>query len=213
MCCTSTRRSFLPATSPSLTRAQLLSRTARGGAAALVAGSALGQFVGTAAADPLPDGDLAYARLLVATELLGADFYARALASGKAGPRLAKRLRLARANELEHYQSVGQILSGAGLVPAAPEDIDFGYPRGTFASEGSLAGFALELETIMLGAYLGAVEGIQTNALKPVVARIGASEAQHVAYLATIRGLASFQAFPNPMTIQQVSNALDAYTA
>ena len=41
----------------------------------------------------------------------------------------------------------------------------------------------------MLGAYLGAVDGIQTSALKPVVARIAASEAQHVAYLATIKGL------------------------
>jgi len=199
--------------SPTLTRAQLFSRTAKGGAALLVAGSALGQFVGTAAADPLPDADLAYARLLVATELLGADFYAKAIASRKVGPRLLKRLKLAHANELQHYQSVGAILTGAGLTPAGDGDIDFSYPRGAFKSEGSVAKVALELETVMLGAYLGAVEGIQTPALKPVVARIGASEAQHVAYLSTIKGLSSFQAFPNPMTIQQVSNALDAYTA
>jgi hypothetical protein len=199
--------------SPTLTRAQLFSRTAKGGAALLVAGSALGQFVGTAAADPLPDGDLAYARLLVATELLGADFYAKAIASHKVGPHLLKRLKLAHANELQHYQSVGAILTGAGFTPAGGGDIDFSYPRGAFRSEGSVAKVALELETVMLGAYLGAVEGIQTSALKPVVARIAASEAQHVAYLSTIKGLSSFQAFPNPMTIQQVSNALDVYTA
>src|SRR5436305_14705472 len=60
--------------SSSLTRAQLFSRTAKAGAALLVAGSARGQFVGTAAADPLPDGDLACARLLVATELLAIDY-------------------------------------------------------------------------------------------------------------------------------------------
>jgi hypothetical protein len=199
--------------SSSLTRAQLFSRTAKGGAALLVAGSALGQFVGTAAADPLPDADLAYARLLVATELLGADFYAKAIASHQVGPHLLKRLKLAHANELQHYQSVGAILTGAGYTPAGDGDIDFSYPRGAFTSEGSVAKVALELETVMLGAYLGAVDGIQTAALKPVVARIGASEAQHVAYLSTIKGLSSFQAFPNPMTIQQVSNALDAYTA
>jgi hypothetical protein len=199
--------------SPTLTRAQLFSRTAKGGAALLVAGSALGQFVGTAAAEPLPDGDLAYARLLVATELLGANFYARAIASKKPGPRLLKRLKLARANELQHYQSVGNILTGAGLTPAGDGDIDFRYPGHAFRSEGSIAKVALELENVMLGAYLGAVDGIQTAALKPVVARIAASEAQHVAYLSTIKGLSSFQAFPNPMTIQQVSNALDAYTA
>jgi hypothetical protein len=196
-----------------MTRAQLFSRSAKGGAALLVAGSALGQFVGTAAADPLPDADLAYARLLVATELLGADFYARAIASRKVGPRLLKRLKLAHANELQHYQSVGAILSGAGFTPAGDGDIDFSYPRGAFRSEGSVAKVALELEIVMLGAYLGAVDGMQTSALKPTVARIAASEAQHVAYLSTIKGLSSFQAFPNPMTIQQVSNALDAYTA
>ena len=199
--------------SPSMTRAQLFSRSAKGVAALLVAGSALGQFVGTAAADPLPDADLAYARLLVATELLGADFYARAIASRKVGPRLLKRLKLAHANELQHYQSVGAILSGAGFTPAGDGDIDFSYPRGAFRSEGSVAKVALELEIVMLGAYLGAVDGMQTSALKPTVARIAASEAQHVAYLSTIKGLSSFQAFPNPMTIQQVSNALDAYTA
>ena len=71
----------------------------------------------------------------------------------------------------------------------------------------------IDQNCLLLGAYLGAVEGIQTAALKPVVARIAASEAQHVAYLSTIKGLSSFQAFPNPMTIQQVSNALDVYTA
>jgi Ferritin-like domain len=199
--------------SPTLTRAQLFTRTAKGGAALLVAGSALGQFVGTAAADPLPDADLAYARLLVATELLGVDFYGKAIASHKVGPRLLKRLKLAHANELQHYQSVGTILTGAGFTPAGTADLDYAYPRGAFRSEGSVAKVALELETIMLGAYLGAVEGIQTAALKPVVARIAASEAQHVAYLSTIKGLSSFQAFPNPMTIQQVSNALDVYTA
>ena len=100
-----------------------------------------------------------------------------------------------------------------GRRAAGATDIDYAYPRGAFRSDGSVAKVALELETVMLGAYLGAVEGIQTAALTPVVARIAASEAQHVAYLSTIKGLSSFQAFPNPMTIQQVSNALDVYTA
>ena len=57
------------------------------------------------------------------------------------------------------------------------------------------------------------VDGIQIPALKTVAARIGASEAQHVGFMSTIRGFSSFQAFPNPMTMQQVSNALDQFTA
>jgi len=197
----------------SLTRAQLVSRSAKGGATLLVGGSALGRFVEAAAADPLPGSDLAYARLLVGAELLAADFYAQAVAAANTHPTVAKYLKRAEANEQEHYKSVAGIISGAGQTPAVAGDIDFSYPRGSFKSEGSVAKVALELETVMLGAYLGAVEGIQTAALTPVVARIAASEAQHVAYLSTIKGLSSFQAFPNPMTIQQVSNALDVYTA
>src|SRR6476620_1692892 len=62
-----------------LSRAQLVTRGLKGGAAILVAGSATGVVAGSASADAIPDDDLAYARLLVAVELLGADFYTRAL--------------------------------------------------------------------------------------------------------------------------------------
>ncbi|HUY70707.1 MAG TPA: hypothetical protein VMV08_00560 [Gaiellaceae bacterium] len=43
----------------SITRADLLSRGAKGGAALLVAGGTLGVLAGSAAADPLTVGDLA----------------------------------------------------------------------------------------------------------------------------------------------------------
>jgi hypothetical protein len=64
-----------------LTRATLL---ARGGklAAGVVAGSALAGLSGTASAAAVPDGDLAYARLLVALELLTLDFYTRSIRAG-----------------------------------------------------------------------------------------------------------------------------------
>jgi len=200
--------------SASITRGQLLSRGAKGGAAVLVAGSALGQFAATAAAAPLPTGDLAYARLLVGVELLAADFYAQAIAAANAGSDAAWYLKRASFNEQEHYQSVAGILTGAGLTPAVAGDIDFSYPAGTFDTAGSIAKLAQQLEDLSLGAYLGAIAGMQTPALLGGLARIAACEARHSAYFSTLLGGKAFRSsFPSALTIDQVSNALDAFTA
>jgi len=198
----------------SITRAQLLSRSAKGGAALLVAGTALSQFVDAAAADPLPGSDLAYARLLVGAELLASDFYTQAIAAANAKPTVTKYLKRAYANEQEHYQSVAGIISGAGQTPAVSGDIDFSYPKGTFDSQKSILTFAQQLEATMLGTYVGAIGGIQTNALKTGLAQIAACEAQHSAYFNTALGGRTFSlSFPPALTIDQASNALDAYTA
>ena len=197
-----------------ITRGRLLSRSAKGGAAFLVAGSALGQFVGTAAADPPLTADLAYARLLVGAELLASDFYSVAIAAANTGPSITGYLKRALANEQEHYQSVAGILNGAGMPPAVAGDIDFSYPAGTFASQGSIGKFAQQLEETILGAYLGAIAGIQTDSFKAGLARIAACEAQHAAYFTTALGGKAFSAsFPPALTIDQASNALDAFTA
>jgi rubrerythrin len=198
----------------SITRSQLLSRSARGGAALLVAGSALSQFVEAAAADPLPGSDLAYARLLVGAELLASDFYSQAIAAANTKPTVMKYLKRAYANEQEHYQSVAGIISGAGQTPAVSGDIDFSYPKGTFGTEKSILKFAQTLEGTILGTYVGAIGGMQTNALKTGLAQIAACEAQHSAYFNTVLGGRTFSlAFPPALTIDQASNALDAYTA
>ncbi len=197
-----------------ITRGQLVSRSAKGGAALVVAGSALGLFVETAAADPPLTTDLAYARLLVGAELLASDFYSLAIAAANAGAEVTGYLKRALANEQEHYQSVAGFITGAGMTPAVSGDIDFGYPAETFASQGSIVKFAKALEDTILGAYLGAIAGVQANAFKAGLARIAASEAQHSAYFTTAIGGKTFSAaFPTALTIDQASNALDAFTA
>ena len=120
----------------SISRADLLGRGARGGAALLVAGGVLGTLAETASADPLPVSDLAYTRLLVAAELLASDFYSQAIAASNTTGAFAKYLKKAYLNEQEHYQSVAGILSGSGNTPAVSGDIDFSYPAGTFDSTG-----------------------------------------------------------------------------
>jgi rubrerythrin len=197
-----------------MTRAQLLSRGTRGGAAVLVAGATLGQFVDTASADPIPAADLAYARLLVAAELLASDFYEQAIAAANSPPKAMKYFKRAYLNEQEHYQSVAGILSGAGVTPATSADIDFTYPKGTFAGERSIVAQALQLENILLGAYLGALGGLQTNSLKTGIGQIAAAEAQHVSYFSTVGGGRPFWlSFPPALTIDQASNAMDAFTS
>jgi hypothetical protein len=196
-----------------ITRGQLLSRSAKGGAALLVAGSAFGTFVETAAA-ALPTGDLAYARLLVGAELLASDFYSTATAAANTNRTVAAYLKRAYANEQEHYTSVAQIVTGSGGTPAVAGDIDFAYPAGTFASQHSIVKFAGRLESLVLGAYLGAIDGVQTDSLKAGLARIAANEAQHAAYFTAAAGGKAYSlSFPQELTIDQASNALDAFTA
>ena len=197
-----------------LSRAQIVSRGFKVGAALLAAGSASELLTGTACADTIPDDDLAYARLLVAAELLGADFYARAVASKRFGGRAQASLRRARFNEREHYKSVAGIFSGAGQTPAVAADFDFSYPKGAFASRTAIAKLGVTLETTFLGAYLGAVGVLQTSALKQPLARIAASEAEHLGILTQLAGRTPFElSFPEALTIEEASNALDAYTS
>ena len=199
------------AVDPPLTRSQFLTRGAKTGAALLVAGSALGPLAATAKADPFSEGDLAYARLLVGLELLSINFYSRALAAKQLRPHGQKRLREALAHEQAHYQSVGQILIGAGLTPAGDGDIDFTYPPGTFKKPGAVARLGFHLETISVGAYLGAVSGLQSSQLVQQMARIAASEAQHLSVFGSSLGRPFGFAFPAPLPIDQISTALDVF--
>ncbi len=197
-----------------LTRADLLARGGRGGAALLLAGSAVALRPGPAAAAAPPDNDLAYARLLVGVELLTIDFYTRALAGRRFGKPATSDLKRALADEQRHYLLVAAVLSNAGQVPATADDIDFSYPAGAFASRGSIAKLGIHLESVALGAYLGAVDGYQTNALKLPAAQIAANEAEHRSvFTALQRGQRIGPAFAAPLRIDQVSDALDTYTS
>jgi demethoxyubiquinone hydroxylase (CLK1/Coq7/Cat5 family) len=173
-----------------------------------------GPLAGRAEADVISDTDLAYARLLVGAELLAADFYGQAIAAKHFDGRGSKYLKRALFNEQEHYASVALILTGAGQTPAVAADIDFAYPNGSFASKGSIAALGAKLETVFLGAYLGAVGAVQALPLKLPLARIAASEAQHLSSFDDLLGRnAAENSFPDPLSIDEASNALDAYAS
>jgi hypothetical protein len=198
----------------SITRADLLSRGARGGAALAVAGGAFGLLAEAAQADAPPVTDLANVRLLVTLELLASDFYTQAIAASNSSAAVMKYLKKAYLNEQEHYQTVAGIISGTNNVPAVSGDIDFAYPDGTFATQASIIGFAGQLEATILGGYLGAIGALQMNGWKQAVAQIAACEAQHQAYFTQASGGRAFSlSFPPALTIQQASDAIAAYTA
>jgi rubrerythrin len=177
-------------------------------------GSVAGSFAGAASAATIPDADLAYARLLVGGELVAADFYTQAIAAKRFTGDALKYLNRAFFNEQEHYHAVAEILTGAGQIPAAPADFDFSYPTGTFDSKAAIAKLGVTIETTLLGAYLGAVDALQTNALKQPVARIAASEAEHLSVFTRLAGGDPVGvSFPNALTIDEASDALDAYTS
>ena len=62
-----------------------------------------------------------------------------------------------------------------------------------------------------MGAYLGAVANLQSQPLVPHVARIAASEAQHLSAVGTALRRPFGFAFPAPLPIEQISASLDAY--
>jgi Ferritin-like domain len=197
-----------------INRADLLRRGVRGGAALVVAGAAVGVLTESASADPLSTNDLAYARLLVGAELLASNFYSQAIAASNTSGSVMQYLKKAYLNEQEHYQSVSGILSGSGNVPAVSGDVSFGYPAGTFDTESSILKAAVQLEALMLGTYLGAVGGMQSNAFKTGIGQIAACEAQHSSYFMSKTGGKAFSlSFPPALTMQQASDAMASYTA
>ena len=191
-----------------LSRAQLLRRGAVGAALLLPVSAP----AGWAAASSVPDSDLASLRLLLGAELLAADLHARALASGKLSPAAAAVVRKMAADEQAHYTGVAQLLSAAGETPATADDIDFTYPKGSFASAKAILALARRIESLLLGAYLGAVEQLQTPELRLPVAQIAANEAQHLGAVAALGGRSVIgRAFAPSLQIAAASAALDRF--
>jgi hypothetical protein len=189
-----------------------LRRGAIGGSAFVLSASAVAALAGRASAATLPDNDLAYLRILIGAELLAADYQAKALASGKLSRTSAPAFRKMAADEQAHYAGLAQVMTAAGQTPATDGDIGFLYPRGSFASEASIVKLAAEIESVVLGTYLGAVGGIQTAELRLPVGQIAANEAQHVGAVSALAGRPIIgRAFAPSLTIDAASDALDKF--
>ena len=161
------------------TRAQFLTRGAKGGLALVAGGAVLGLAEGTAFGAVTTDADIA--KLAATAELLAIDFYNHAIASRKLkGDELAY-LAGAKSNEVAHYDALKGVLKSA-----TPTGLKFTYPTGAFSSRKSIGMLGEALETAFVGAYMGAVGSLESDALKSVAAEIGACESRHLSVLTNI---------------------------
>ena len=172
----------------------------------------LGGVARPAAAATPSDNDLAYLRLLVGAELLAADVQAQALASRRLVRRSRAVLAKMAADDKAHYARLAQLVAAAGQTPATAGDIDFSYPKGSFASQAAVLNLAARIEELVLGAYLGAVENVEAPDVRVSLGQIAANEAQHASALAQLRGRAVIgRAFAPALQIDAASSALDRY--
>ena len=154
----------------------------------LAAGAAAALFPArTALAAVLPEGDLAYLRLLVGVELLTLDFAAK----HKGFTRL-------HADDTAHYHGLASLLASSGVTAATAGDVDFSYPKGTTMSK---------LKTLSVGAYAGALENVQSTSVRLPLAQILVNESRQLAVLEGGFG----HAFGPALSIAAVSSALDEY--
>jgi hypothetical protein len=189
-----------------LSRAQFLSRGAKGGLALVAGGVVLGVAEGTALGAVTADTDIA--KLAATAELLAIDFYSHAISSKRLkGDELAY-LAGAKANEVAHYNALKGVLG-----KATPAGLKFQYPAGSFASRKSIGQLGMALETAFVGAYMGAVTALKSNDLKGVAAEIGACESRHLSVLTNIGSGAIVPApdLPKVFTATQALTALKPF--
>ena len=190
------------------TRAQFLTRGARGGLALVAGGAVLSLAEGTAFGAVTADTDIA--KLAATAELLAIDFYGQAIKSGKLkGDELAY-LGGALANEKAHYAALKGV-----LMSSTPAGLKFTYPKGAFDSRKSIGTLGMALETAFVGAYMGAVTAFKSNDLKGVAAEIGACESRHLSVLTNIGANAIVPApdLPKVLTAAQATAAVTPFLA
>jgi hypothetical protein len=190
------------------TRAQFLSRGAKGGLALVAGGLILGVAEGTACGAVATDADIA--KLAATAELLAIDFYSNAISSNKLKGDELSYLVGAKANEVAHYDALKGVLG-----KATPAGLKFKYPSGSFASRHSIGALGTALETAFVGAYMGAVTALKSNELKGVAAEIGACESRHLSVLTNIGANAIVPApdFPKVLTAAQATAAVKPFLA
>lgn len=189
-------------------RGEFISLGAKGGLALVVGGSILGVAAGPALGQAAGDVDIA--KLAATAELLAIDLYSRAIDTGFFKADVLAYMDSARQNEQEHYDALAGVLGSE-----APKDVKFKYPAGTFKSPASIAATGSALETAFVGAYIGAVEALESNDLKAIAGQIGANEAQH---LTTFKRLEADALVPNPsfpegLTAAQATMAVTPFLA
>ena len=180
-------------------------------AGAGVAVSGLTAAQGLAAASATDD-ELAFASFGQATELLLADFYARATAARIATGPEARDLAHGALSASEHAAALANLLTDAGQTASVAEDFEFQWPDGTFATRRAVGRTGLEIARPLLGVYLTAAIGVSVASYRTLFTTMAANVAQQVAALSRLSGGRMVGlSFPPAVDVETANNALEAY--
>jgi hypothetical protein len=192
-----------------ISRGDFITRGTVGGLALMAGGSLLAVAAGPALGQGSGDADIA--KLAATAELLAIDFYGKGIRSGFFTADVLAYMEAARQNEQDHYDALAQVLGAA-----APKNVKFTYPAGTFGSAAKIAGTGAALETAFVGAYIGAVQAFKDDDLKSSAALIGANEAQHLTTLKRLEAgnkLVPNPSFPEGITAKEATAAVTPFLA
>ncbi len=190
------------------TRAQFLSRGAKGGVALVAGGSVLALAQGTAFGAASTDADIA--KLAATAELLAIDFYTRAIASKKLKGDELGYLAVRdeqRARPLRRAQGRAEV--------GDPRRAEVQVPGRSIRLAEEHRQLGQALETAFVGAYMGAVTALKSNELKGVAAEIGACESRHLSVLSNIAAdqIAPAPDLPKVLTAKQATAAVTPFLA
>ena len=190
------------------TRAEFITRGAKGGVALVAGGSVLALAQGSAFGAATSDAQIA--KLAATAELLAIDFYKKAIASKKIKGDELGYLAAAMSNERAHYAALKGVLKSA-----TPARLKFKYPAGSFSSRKRIGKLGMALETAFVGAYMGAVPALKSNELKAVAAEIGACESRHLSVISNIAANRIVPApdLPKVLTAKQALAAVRPFLA
>lgn len=120
-------------------------------------------------------------------------------------------------HEVTHVSAITSAIMGMGGTPAAVDCYGFqpyGNDNKTFLSADSFVGVAMVLENTGVMAYDGAINLVQSAALRTTAATIATVEARHAAYLNELNGQIPFpSAFDTPATAATILTAATTFLA
>ena len=168
---------------------------------------AAGTSVRSAAA--ATDDDLVYANFGLASSYLLADYYGRALQSGRLGPVARPTLRRGRSASTLQARALTDLLTGAGDTPATVDDFTFEWPAGAFPTAAATRRTGLTVLNAVRGAYQTASATLGESSYRMLFASLAASVAEQAGAFAPPG--TGVEPFPTALDLEAASAALEDY--